>query len=88
MDATSGFSARLQEALRDVYAPEIRGELSALLEVVLADARSKLETGIRSIMDDVVKSIRDLVEVRIAPSRTAGLDVIITYPLPKEKPRA
>ena len=82
------FPKRLEAALRDIYVPEIRAELSALLEFVLADARSKLDTGIRSIMDDAVKSIKNLVEVHIAPSRTAGLDIIIAYPLPKEEPRA
>ena len=80
----TGFTERLATAIRDVYVPEIRSDLEMALQEALAIARQHLDRQIRLIMDEAIKSITDLVTVRIAPGRIAGVDIQINYPIPKE----
>ena len=84
MGTEVAFTERLQTAIQDVYVPEIRAELDMALKEALTIARQHLDRQIRLVMDTAIESIKDLVTVRLSATRTAGVDVVITYPLPKE----
>ena len=84
MGTEVAFTERLQTAIQDVYVPEIKAELDMALKEALTIARQHLDRQIRLVMDTAIESIKDLVTVRLSATRTAGVDVVITYPLPKE----